>query len=365
MGWGKRNLRSPVLRHNVSRILNDSRICLRRLGEGDSKESGHWTWSCTSERSVIELHRRWGSTEGRCYSYASLRGKKDDRDTDASEMHFCGGLAMRSECPADRPTDCGFIYIQSRFQPQSKVRLSGVGSIGWIGKNLLKAWNRIFADLHPFYRSRVHGLLSEIWVSSFAHQRRRLQSFAWKLAVANPRKFVCPCQTSDQSYRSVIRHGYLCLIFLLLVSLHRLMVDFLSICSASWLFFCAVVGQFEEAWPWHVTFRPLWSDVWQGQTNFWDSWLQVFMQNSVRIPVNGKSTRAHTCTETLLDISKDLEERYWKRWHEEIGLDALVSPLTFPPHIPVLSGSFTGLWPFYMVLPHIGIDHECGLDGVT
>ena len=45
------------------------------------------------------------------------------------------------------------------------------------------------------------------------------------------------------------------------------MIDFPSICSASWLFFCAVVGQFEEAWPWHVTFRLLCSDVWQGQTN--------------------------------------------------------------------------------------------------
>ena len=41
----------------------------------------------------------------------------------------------------------------------------------------------------------------------------------------------------------------------------------LDLCSASWLFFCTIVGQFEKTWPWHVTFQLLCLDVWQGQTN--------------------------------------------------------------------------------------------------
>ena len=54
----------------------------------------------------------------------------------------------------------------------------------------------------------------------------------------------------------------------------------------------------------------------------------VAHQGRPRIPVNGKSTKAQTCTRTLLDIAKDLEGHYWGRWCEKIGLDTLVSPLT-------------------------------------
>ena len=51
-----------------------------------------------------------------------------------------------------------------------------------------------------------------------------------------------------------------------------------------------------------------------------------------------ESTRAQTHTRTPLDIAKHLIGHYWRRWHEKIELDTLVSPLTsrlISHHIPI------------------------------
>ena len=67
---------------------------------------------------------------------------------------------------------------------------------------------------------------------------------------------------------------------------------------------------------------------------FWKSARQVSLteedQGSQR--VNGESTRAQTCTRTLLDVSKDLEGRYWKRWREEVSWIGRAGKSTPSPH---------------------------------
>ena len=52
------------------------------------------------------------------------------------------------QCSADRPTDCGLYTYNQGFNPSQ--RSVPVGSIGWIGENLLKAWNRILQIYIPF-----------------------------------------------------------------------------------------------------------------------------------------------------------------------------------------------------------------------
>ena len=66
-----------------------------------------------------------------------MKGKKDDRDTDASEVHFCGDLAMRSDSvlPTDPKTAVYVhaykILILTDFVPFNRLRDRGTCGVAF------------------------------------------------------------------------------------------------------------------------------------------------------------------------------------------------------------------------------------------